>query len=84
MRLTATLSAAALAASCGLVQAETLDMASTFPKNMPFLGEGAEVLDEKIAAATGGEVELRVHGAGGLMPALEVLNQVSSGAIPAG
>ncbi|CUH34649.1 TRAP transporter solute receptor, DctP family [Jannaschia seosinensis] len=84
MRLTATLSAAAFAASCGLVQAETLDVASTFPKNMPFLGEGAEVLAENIAAATGGEVELRVHGAGDLVPALEVLNQVSSGAIPAG
>jgi TRAP-type mannitol/chloroaromatic compound transport system substrate-binding protein len=81
----ATAFTAAVVASISLqARAETLDVASTFPKNMPFLGEGAEVLAKNIEIATGGEVKLRVHGAGDLVPALEVLNQVSSGAIPAG
>ncbi|KKK93310.1 hypothetical protein LCGC14_2694170, partial [marine sediment metagenome] len=63
MKTVATLSAAVALATTGLVQAETLDVASTFPKNMPFLGEGAEVLAKNIETATGGEVSLRVHGA---------------------
>lgn len=83
MKTIATLTAA-LSLAGGIAQAETYDVASTFPKNMPFLGEGAEVLGRNIEIATGGEVKLRVHGAGDLVPALEVLNQVSSGAIPAG
>ncbi|AUC56803.1 MAG: TRAP transporter substrate-binding protein [Sagittula sp.] len=84
MKTVATLTAALAISTAGFVQAETLDVASTFPKNMPFLGEGAEVLAKNIDIATHGEVKLRVHGAGDLVPALEVLNQVSSGAIPAG
>jgi TRAP-type mannitol/chloroaromatic compound transport system substrate-binding protein len=76
---------AAVAAITGLpVQAQNLDVASTFPKNLAFLGEGAEVLAKNIETATGGKVTLEVHGAGDLVPALEVLNQVSTGAIPAG
>ncbi|TCO74181.1 TRAP transporter substrate-binding protein [Rhodovulum euryhalinum] len=84
MTCKALLGAAAIIAAGVQVQAETLDVASTFPKNMPFLGEGAEVLAKNIEIATGGEVTLRVHGAGDLVPALEVLTSVSSGAIPAG
>lgn len=84
MKLKATLTAAFAAAVAVPAQAETLDVASTFPKNLAFLGEGAEVLAKKIETATGGDVKLEVHGAGDLVPALEVLNQVSSGAIPAG
>lgn len=75
--------AAVAAATSFSVQAETLDVASTFPKNLAFLGEGAEVLAKNMETATGGEVKLDVHGAGDLVPALEALNQVSSGAIPA-
>lgn len=84
MKLKATLLAAVTAVASVPVHAETLDVASTFPKNLAFLGEGAEVLAKNIETATSGEVKLRVHGAGDLVPALEVLNQVSSGAIPAG
>lgn len=64
--------------------AQTLDVASTYPKNMPFLGESAEVLAKNVEVATGGKVKLVVHGAGDLVPPLDVLPQVSSGAIPAG
>ncbi|SRR6056297_5238 len=84
MKLKTTLLAAVTAAATVSAHAETLDVASTFPKNLAFLGEGAEVLAKNIEIATGGEVTLRVHGAGDLVPPLEVLNQVSSGAIPAG
>ncbi|MGX0878566.1 TRAP-type mannitol/chloroaromatic compound transport system substrate-binding protein [Roseovarius sp. MBR-154] len=84
MNLKATLLTAVAAVASVPAQAETLDVASTFPKNLAFLGEGAEVLAKNIETATGGDVKLRVHGAGDLVPALEVLNQVSSGAIPAG
>ncbi|AMY68383.1 TRAP transporter substrate-binding protein [Frigidibacter mobilis] len=80
----------ALAAGClaGLMttaaSAQMLDVASTYPKNMPFLGESAEVLARNVAIATAGKVTLEIHGAGDLVPPLDVLPQVSSGAIPAG
>lgn len=84
MKVKTSLMAAAAAVATMPAQAQMLDVASTFPKNLAFLGEGAEVLAKNIEIATGGDVTLRVHGAGDLVPALEVLNQVSSGAIPAG
>lgn len=62
----------------------TLDVASTFPKNLTYLGMGAEHLSDRIAKVTDGEVKLNVHGAGDLVPALEVFNAVSTGAVPAG
>lgn len=62
----------------------TLDVASTFPKNMVFLGEGAESLADYLSEISGGEFNLRVYGAGDLVPALEVFNAVSTGAVPAG
>lgn len=64
--------------------AETYDVASTFPKNMIFAGESAEHLAKLIENATGGDVTLNIHGAGDLVPAFEVLNAVSSGAVPMG
>jgi len=64
--------------------AKTIDVASTFPKNMVFLGEGAETLSAYLSDISNGELILKVHGAGDLVPALEVFNAVSSGAVPAG
>lgn len=61
-----------------------LDVASTFPKNLTYLGEGAEELADRIATTTDGDVTLEVHGAGDLVPALEVLNAVSTGSVQAG
>ena len=77
---TTTLMAAAPAQAEGPKQ---LDVASTFStKN--FLGAGAVRLSEELKSATGGEVGLRVHEPGDLVPAFEVFNSVSSGAIQAG
>jgi TRAP-type mannitol/chloroaromatic compound transport system substrate-binding protein len=61
-----------------------LDVASTFPKNMVYLGEGAENLAKLLDDVSGGKLKMKVHGAGDLVPALEVFNAVSSGAVPAG
>lgn len=61
-----------------------LDVASTFPKNMVYLGEGAENMARLLEDVSGGKLKLKVHGAGDLVPAFEVFNAVSSGAVPAG
>lgn len=63
---------------------KVLDVASTFPKNLTYLGEGAENLAGLLDDVSGGELKLRVHGAGDLVPALEVFNAVSQGSVPAG
>ena len=63
---------------------KVLDVASTFPKNLTYLGEGAENLSALLEDVSGGELKLRVHGAGDLVPALSVFNAVSQGSIPAG
>nr|WP_299380510.1 TRAP transporter substrate-binding protein [uncultured Halomonas sp.] len=60
-----------------------LDVASTF-STQNFLGEGAVRLSKELETATGGAVSLRVHEPGDLVPAFEVFNSVSSGAIQAG
>jgi TRAP-type mannitol/chloroaromatic compound transport system substrate-binding protein len=83
-----TVAASALLCSAltpGEAQAQrALDVASTFPKGMVYLGEGAENLAKLLEDVSGGELKMRVHGAGDLVPALEVFNAVSSGAVPAG
>ncbi len=61
-----------------------LDVASTFPKNMVYLGEGAENLAKLVSDVSGGKLRMKIHGAGELVPALEVFNAVSSGSIAAG
>lgn len=82
--------AIALAAAIGLGSqksaeaAMNIDVASTFPKDMVYLGEGAENLADMLEDVSNGEIRLRIHGAGDLVPALEVFNAVSSGSIQAG
>ncbi len=63
---------------------KTIDVASTFPKNMVFLGEGAENLATLLSNVSDGKLNLKVYGAGELVPALEVFNAVSTGAVQAG
>lgn len=87
-RILTTVAAAALlwgVAQPGAAQAQrALDVASTFPKNMVYLGEGAENMAKLLEDVSGGKLKMKVHGAGDLVPALEVFNAVSSGAVPAG
>lgn len=87
-RFLTTVAAAALLWAVGKpvdAQAQrALDVASTFPKGMVYLGEGAENLAKLLEEISGGKLKMKVHGAGDLVPALEVFNAVSSGAVPAG
>jgi TRAP-type mannitol/chloroaromatic compound transport system substrate-binding protein len=54
-------------------------MVTTWPKNFPGLGTGANKLAELIGTLSGGRIEVKVFGAGELVPAFEVFDAVSSG-----
>jgi TRAP-type mannitol/chloroaromatic compound transport system substrate-binding protein len=54
-------------------------MVTTWPKNFPGLGTGAEYLAELIQKLSGGRIKVRVYGAGELVPAFEIFDAVSSG-----
>jgi TRAP-type mannitol/chloroaromatic compound transport system substrate-binding protein len=56
-------------------------MAMTWPKVLPGLGTGAVRLAERITNLTGGRLEVKVYGAGELVPALGVFDAVSDGSI---
>ncbi len=57
----------------------TWKMVTTWPKNFPGLGTGANHLAETIAQMSGGQLRIRVYGAGELVPALGVFDAVSRG-----
>ena len=54
-------------------------MVTTWPPNFPGLGLAATHLAERIEAASGGRITVRVYAAGELVPAFEVFNAVSQG-----
>jgi len=54
-------------------------MVTTWPPKFPVLGESAELFAEWMKEATGGRVNIKVYGAGELVPALETFDAVSSG-----
>ena len=54
-------------------------MVTTWPKNFPGLGTGAENLAQKINEMSGGRLEVKVYGAGEIVPALEIFDAVSRG-----
>ncbi len=54
-------------------------MVTTWPANFPGLGTGAARLAEMITAASGGRLQVRVYGAGELVPPFEVFDAVSRG-----
>lgn len=68
-------------ASASQQPAETIKwkMVTTWPKNFPGLGTGANNLAEKINTLSNGRLEVKVYGAGELVPALEIFDAVSSG-----
>ncbi len=59
-------------------------MFTTWPKNFPGLGTGANYLAESITQASGGRLTVKVYGAGERVPALEVFDAVSRGAAEMG
>ena len=54
-------------------------MVTTWPKNFPGLGTGANTLARLINEMSGGRMKVKVYGAGELVPAFEVFDAVSSG-----
>ena len=54
-------------------------MVTTWPKNFPGLGTGAQYLADTIQNLSGGRIKVTVYGAGELVPAFEIFDAVSSG-----
>lgn len=54
-------------------------MVTTWPKNFPGLGTGAQYLADTIENLSGGRIKITVYGAGELVPAFEIFDAVSSG-----
>jgi len=68
----------------GLAQAKTKPeykwkMVTTWPKNFPGLGTGANYLAKLINEMTGGRIQVKVYGAKELVPAFEIFDAVSRG-----
>ncbi len=59
-------------------------MASTYPGSLPQLGTLGKRIEEQIALVSGGDIEIRFYEPNALMPALEVFDAVSIGAVEAG
>ena len=54
-------------------------MVTTWPKNFPGLGTGANRLAQRIERASGGRLRVRVYAAGELVPPFECFDTVSNG-----
>lgn len=54
-------------------------MVTTWPKNFPVLGTGADELAKLITQMTDGRITVKVYGSGELVPAFEVFDAVSRG-----
>lgn len=59
-------------------------MVTTFPPNFPILGESANLFADWVKILTDGRLDIKVYGAGELVPALEVFDAVSSGTVEMG
>ena len=59
-------------------------MVTTWPKNFPGLGTGAEFLAEQINVMSGGRIHVVVYGAGELVPAFEIFDAVAGGSAQMG
>ncbi|HEY0918238.1 TRAP transporter substrate-binding protein [Devosia sp.] len=58
----------------------TWRMVTTWPKNFPGLGVGAQRLADRITTASGGRLTVQVFSAGEMVPALQALDAVIDGA----
>ncbi|TFH87522.1 TRAP transporter substrate-binding protein [Billgrantia azerbaijanica] len=57
----------------------TWDMVTSWPKNFPALGTGANDFAARIERLSAGRMRVRVHGAGEMVPPLEVFDAVAAG-----
>jgi TRAP-type mannitol/chloroaromatic compound transport system substrate-binding protein len=73
--------AGALAAPAVLAQdKQIVRMVTTWPRNFPGLGTGAQRIADRITAASDGRIEVRLFAAGELVPAFESFDAVATGA----
>ncbi|MDO5756401.1 MAG: TRAP transporter substrate-binding protein [Rhodobacterales bacterium] len=70
---------AALAAPAIAQDNITWRMVTTWPKNFPGLGIGAQRLADRVTAASGGRLTVQVYSAGELVPPLQSLDAVIDG-----
>ena len=56
-----------------------LKMVTTWPKNFPGIGTGAERLAKRITTMSGGKLQVKVYAAGELVPAFQSFDAVSQG-----
>lgn len=61
-----------------------LRMQTTWPKNFPGLGTGANFLAETVKRLSGGQIEIQVFGAGEIVPAFETMDAVQAGTLDMG
>lgn len=59
-------------------------MVTTWPKNFPGLGTGAELVAKLITRASGGRLRVKVYGAGEVVPAFEAMDAVAGGTVEMG
>jgi TRAP-type mannitol/chloroaromatic compound transport system substrate-binding protein len=74
--------ATSAAVAPAIVRADTKikwKMVTTWPKNFPVLGTGANQLAELITELSDGRIKVKVYGGGELVPAFEVFDAVSRG-----
>ncbi|MEX2009402.1 MAG: ABC transporter substrate-binding protein, partial [Dongiaceae bacterium] len=70
---------AELAAPTIVSGAREMKMVTTWPKNFPGLGTGAQRVADRIAVLTDGRITVKVFAAGELVPAFESFDAVSGG-----
>lgn len=54
-------------------------MVTTWPPNFPVMGTSCQLFARKVYEMSGGQLDIKVYGAGELIPALEVFDAVSAG-----
>jgi TRAP-type mannitol/chloroaromatic compound transport system substrate-binding protein len=59
-------------------------MVTTWPKNFPGLGTGANLLGDMITKGSGGRLEVKVYGANEIVPAFEAMDAVGQGTVEMG
>ena len=59
-------------------------MVTTWPKNFPGLGVAPETLAKRVAKMSNGRLNIKVYGAGEVVPAMEVFEAVSQGSAQMG
>lgn len=59
-------------------------MITTWPKNLPGLGTGAQHFADQVTKATGGRLTVELYAAGEIVPAFESIDAVGSGTVEMG